>query len=645
MQNDEPLMFGRHIVLFLLSILTAFNFSEVSAQNRHKAERILSTVKNALQALDDSRAFLLLNECIKADTTYADGWWLKGDLQTDRGNLNEALFAYQKALHFDPSLIQLHLSISQLKLKVGQYNDAKTNAEDYLAQHKGDSTLQVKTALSIIEKANIALEIMRNPLSITLQNLGPEINTSNDEYINSVTADEQTLIFTRKTKKEENYPQVENLYIAHKDSLGWKIAPLQFNTPIAVNAGALCISPDGQTIWFTICGAPDGFGSCDLYVSQRQQNSWSNPLNLGPVINSISWETQPSISSDGKKLYFVSNRPGGVGNADIWVSNLQNNGSWGTPVNLGEPVNTPEDEYSPFIHPDGKTLYFASKGHPGMGGSDLFMTKLQPNGKWTKPINLGYPINTSGDEISLIVNPKGDKAYISSTQKGGLGGFDIYSFTLPAILRPDPVTYIKGIVTDAETKDLLSARFELTNLATGKVENSANSSDFDGSFLLCLQPEKEYSLTVSHSGYLFYSQHFSISEIRDANEPTILAIQLHRIKKDNVVILNNVFFETGSYVLLERSVSELNRLVELLKNNPTLKIKISGYTDNQGDDNINQPLSENRAKAVVLFLIKNGISPSRLTYAGFGKTKPIDTNDTEVGRAKNRRTEFIVIEN
>ncbi len=637
-------MFKRCLSVVLLSVLIVFNFSEVNAQNRRKAERLLSTVKNALQALDNTKAFLLLDECLKADSTYADGWWLRGDLQTDNGNLTNAIASYKKAIQFNTSLNRLLLSAAQLELKAGKYADARKDAEDYLVTHKETSAVQTNTAQNIISKAKIALELMGHPLSITLQNLGPAINSTAEEYINAVTADEQTLIFTRKTKPEDNKPPVENLFIAHKDSSGWKTTPLQFNSPVPVNAGALSVSPDGQTIWITICGATDGYGSCDLYVSRLQKNNWSRPQNLGPIINSTSWETQPSISSDGKQLYFVSNRPGGVGNADIWVSNLQNDGTWGPPADLGEPVNTPEDEYSPFIHPDGKTLYFASKGHSGMGGSDLFMTRLKPDGKWSEPVNLGYPINTSGDEISLIINPKGDKGYISSTQKGGLGGFDIYSFALPAMISPEPVTYVKGVVMDSETKDPLQASFELTDLATGKVENSASSSDFDGSFLICLQPGKEYSLTVSCKGYLFYSQHFALAEIRNAVRPYILAIQLQKIKKDNAVILNNIFFETGSYVLLERSVSELNRLAELLHNNPALKISISGHTDNQGDDKMNQVLSENRAKSVVVFLIKAGIAPSRLSYAGYGKTRPIDTNNTEAGRAKNRRTEFKVVE-
>jgi outer membrane protein OmpA-like peptidoglycan-associated protein len=358
------------------------------------------------------------------------------------------------------------------------------------------------------------------------------------------------------------------------------------------------------------------------------------------MINTAAWETQPSISADGTTLYFVSNRPGGIGNADIWVSKKDKDDSWGAPVNLREPVNTPQDEMSPFIHPDGNTLYFASKGHPGLGGSDLFLSRLNAAGKWQEPVNLGYPINSYADEIGLLVNPAGETAYISSTQKGGFGGFDIYYFTLPTEFRPSPVTYVRGIVTDAENDMPLAANFELINLETAQTEIKETSSPDNGSFLLCLKPGKDYGLNVSKPRYLFYSQHFALTEIKEAGNPFIINIKLQKIKSGSTTILNNIFFNTDSYALLDRSKSELERLVAFLKLNPTIKIKVSGHTDNQGDDNLNMKLSENRAKAVVNYLISAGISPDRLTYIGYGETTPIDTNQTLEGRAKNRRTEF-----
>ena len=632
-----------------LTVLFAFTAIDAGAQNRRKAERLFSEAKDALQSLDESKALDLINKCLQADSTFADAWWLSGDINVDAGNNEAAVYNYKKAVFYNPAFSSLFLSVAQFELKTGRYAEAKSDAERFIA-----TTLNLPTSLNnavpnqsqiiraniIIQQAETAIAIMAHPLPVVLHNMDSGINTKADEYINTITADESTLIFTRKTHTGKYGPPKEDLYIARKDSTIWKVTPLHFGASQNVNTGALCISPDGKTVWYTLCGATDGFGSCDLYVSQRHNNEWSSPTNLGPIINTAAWETQPSISADGTTLYFVSNRPGGIGNADIWVSKKDKDDYWGTPVNLGMPINTPQDEMSPFIHPDGNTLYFASKGHPGLGGSDIFLSRLDAAGKWQEPVNLGYPINSYADEIGLLVNPAGETAYISSTQKGGFGGFDIYYFTLPTEFRPSPVTYVRGIVTDAENDMPLAANFELINLETTQTEIKETSSPDNGSFLVCLKPGKDYGLNVSKPGYLFYSQHFALTEIKEAGNPFIINIKLQKIKSGSTTILNNIFFDTDSYALLDRSKSELERLVTFLKLNPTVKIKVSGHTDNQGDDNLNMKLSENRAKAVVNYLIGAGIAPNRLSYIGFGETSPIDTNQSIEGRAKNRRTEF-----
>jgi len=642
-------MFLKPSLIFFLTVLTICTALDVKCQNRRKAERLFLDAQNALQLNDDQKVIDLLNKCLQTDSTYADAWALSGDINADLGNNDIAVSDYKKALSFNPSATPLFLSIAFHELKTGLYAAAKSDAEHFLSiaiPHPSSqlnlypNQSQIIQARLIVQKAEVAIGIMDHPLPIVLHNIDSGINTSADEYINSITADESTLIFTRKSNTGKH--PIEELFISRKDSTGWKTSLLQFDTTQNVNTGALCISPDGNTVWYTLCGSRDGFGSCDLYVSQRHNQKWSSPQNLGPVINTSGWETQPSISADGTTLYFVSNRPGGKGNADIWVSKKDKNDEWGVPVNLGAPINTPEDEMSPFIHPDGNTLYFASKGHPGLGGSDLFLSRLGSDGKWQEPVNLGYPINTCADEISLLVNPAGNIAYVSSTQKGGFGGFDIYYFTLPAALRPSPVTYVRGIVTDADNDRPLNANFELINLASGKTEVKETSSVDNGSFLLCLKPGEDYGLNVSKSGYLFYSQHFALTEIKEAGNPFILNIKLQKIKTGSTTILNNIFFNTDSYEILDKSKSELDRLVGFLKLNPEVKILVKGHTDNQGDNKSNKILSENRAKAVVEYLINAGISADRLNYKGFGETSPIDSNQTEEGRAKNRRTEFII---
>ena len=414
------------------------------------------------------------------------------------------------------------------------------------------------------------------------------------------------------------------------------------NTP--ANEGAQCISPDGQFLFYTLCNSPSGMGRCDIYFSFKEGNKWSTPKNVGPPINSKYWDSQPSLSSDGNTLYFVSNRPGGKGEKDIWSSTLTKEGYWGAPVNLGDSINTEYSDMSPFIHPDNKTLYFASEGHPGMGKHDIFYARMKKDGTFGKPVNIGYPINTSSDEFSLIVNSKGNLAYYaSSNRKEGFGNLDLYSFDLYEKARPTLVTYVKGKVFDVDTKKMLDAKLELLDLETSKVVTEIYSNAITGEYLVCLPANKNYAFNASRNGYLFYSENFSLINRKNPEEPFLMDIPLKPIKTGEKVVLKNIFFETGKYNLKDESRSELNKLGDFLIKNPKVKIEVSGHTDNVGDQKMNQTLSLNRAKSVYDFLITNGIAAERLTYKGFGETQPVDSNDAEKGRAANRRTEFKVI--
>ena len=323
---------------------------------------------------------------------------------------------------------------------------------------------------------------------------------------------------------------------------------------------------------------------------------------------------------------------------------LQPDGSWSIPVNLGDSINTRFEEMAPFIHPDSRTLYFASRGHQGMGGYDLFLSRMDTGGNWTHPVDLGYPINTYADEINLVVNAKGDVAYISSDKLGGKGGMDIYSFKLYKEAQPVMVTYFKGIVFDKETKRRLEAKFELIDLASGKTVSRSSSDPVSGEFLLSLPTEKDYGLNVSRPGYLFYSDHFALRGESSKTKPFIYNVPLQPIRVGETVILKNIFFDTDKYDLKVESRSELARLIQLLKGNLSIHIEISGHTDNHGTADHNLVLSRNRPRAVYDYLIMNKIDASRLSYKGFGKTKPVTTNNTQEGRAKNRRTEFVIIQ-
>jgi outer membrane protein OmpA-like peptidoglycan-associated protein len=368
---------------------------------------------------------------------------------------------------------------------------------------------------------------------------------------------------------------------------------------------------------------------------------------MGTTINTANWETQPSYSSDGKSIYFIRGASKMINRKRaqyIYMSELGADGKWKEPVKLSDKINAPgARQESVFIHPDNQTLYFSSNGHPGMGGMDIYVSRRDKKGEWGDPVNLGYPINTSKDENSFTVSGDGKTVYFASDRQGGNGGLDLYSFELPEKDRPLPVSYMKGKVVNKETGKPVYAKFELIDIETGRTAVKSFSNKGNGEFLVCLPVNKNYALNVSADGYLFYSENFSFKDTTTFKNPLIKDVHLSPIKVGERVVLKNIFFETAKYDLKPESQVELNRLVDLLNKNPKMKIEISGHTDNVGTADYNQALSENRAKAVYDYLIAHNISSDSLTFKGYGATVPIDTNDTDEGKANNRRTEFKVV--
>jgi len=295
-----------------------------------------------------------------------------------------------------------------------------------------------------------------------------------------------------------------------------------------------------------------------------------------------------------------------------------------------------------FIHPDNQTLYFTSDGHVGMGGFDLYMSRRNDDGTWGKPVNLGYPINTEKDEMSLFVDARGRLAYINSDREGGYGSEDIYRFPIPKSIAPYPTTFMKGLVYDKETKDYLGASFELIDVETGNVVVESQSNLEDGQFIVCLPLGKNYALHVSKDGYLFYSEKFELST-GSFDKPFAMDVPLTPLKEGIDVVLNNVFFDLNKFDVLANSKAELDKLVEFLTNNKQLVIELSGHTDNQGSEDHNQVLSLNRAKSVKDYLVSRGIMETRVQTKGYGSTKPVASNDTAEGRSKNRRTVFTIV--
>lgn len=633
-----------------ISLVTVISFSTLAQKQQYTStsSKAIKNIESALKYYDarqTAKAISEVEDAIKADPNFVEAWMLKGDLYADQDEKEKAVDCYKKAIEINPRFFPNNFyAVGRYELELARYDDAQKHFETFVSMENAKPEKK-EEAKRFIASCVFAKEALKNPVPFEPKNLGSNVNSEFDEYFPSLTVDEKKLLFTRKIKSDI-YQWQEDFYVSNKgDDNNWQPA-MNVGAPVntELNEGAPSYSADGQLIFFTGCDRPEGQGSCDIYYARKFGDKWGKPINLGPPVNTGAWESQPSFASDGKTLYFLRGggaRTGGK-DQDIYMSQVSEKG-WSNPVKLSNKINTDGKEESVFIHPDNQTLYFVSDGPPGMGGSDIFMSKRQPDGSWGDPINLGYPINTSGNEAGLMVSPKGDKAYFSSNRPGGLGGLDIYSFDLYDKIKPQPVTYVKGKVTDKETQKPLESKFEIIDLSNGQTVVESYSDKASGEFLVTLPSGKEYALNVSKKGYLFYSDHFEIKTPADASHAHTLDIPLSPVKAGNTVALNNIFFDTNSAEIKPESKTELNKLVAFLKQNATVKIEVGGHTDNVGDDKANLTLSDKRAKSVAAFLVTSGIDTLRITSKGYGETKPVATNDTDEGKAKNRRTEITVV--
>lgn len=584
----------------------------------------------------------LLLKVVSSSPGFAEGFLLLGDIMMETGRPEEAVNSYCKVIEIDstsfPVAYKLAASAEFINLN---YDRAASLYEKYLLT--GNITGREKEdILRQVRISRFRASMMANPVIFEPVNLGEKVNSPDDEYINTLTADESRIFFTRKSEsgREGHRQFMEDFYYSELSGGEWQKARL-LGSPVDSrgDAGAMTVSPDGNIMYFTSCFRPGSFGSCDLYRATRAAGQWTRPVNLGERINSDLWDSQPSLAPDGKTLYFASNREGGNGKSDIWKTEMMPDGSWGMPENLGPSINTAGTEMAPFIHFDNKSLYFSSDGHPGMGGMDLFIARKETTGKWETPENLGYPLNTREDGLAVIVNARGDKGYLSARKKDGFGNYDIYEFLLPEKYRPEPVTYLKGTIYDAVTGERLVARFELLDLDNGEPVMAASSSP-EGEFLLCIPTDRNYALHVSKKNYLFYSDHFALKGVYEISEPYHKDVYLQPIDTGKAVVLENIFFDFDSFELKPESNAELDKLFEFLEANRSVSIEIGGHTDSIGSAAYNRELSMNRATSVMEYLIGKGIDPSRLSAKGYGFSRPVASNETEEGRALNRRTEI-----
>jgi outer membrane protein OmpA-like peptidoglycan-associated protein/tetratricopeptide (TPR) repeat protein len=607
-----------------------------------KAVQLYSQAMERTQDGNLTLAAGLLLQCIDVDNNYVDGYLSLGGVYGQLKNYKSSTEYYEKAFALDSNYtIEYKLPYSINLAGQGEFEKALAAINDLFAKKPPKNSTTYKAAEYRKRSYEFAIDYAKKNANKSYvfapQNIGTNINTSESEYFPSLTIDGKELVFTRRIKNFN-----EDFYYSHKKMGNWDLAkPMEGNVNTAQNEGAQNISQDGQWLVFTGCNRPDGFGGCDIYISYLTAQGWSEAMNAGSKINTDQWESQPCLSPDKRDLYFTSTRFGGIGGSDIYVSHLQPNGRWGEPENLGPEINTMGDEACPFIHADNQTLYFTSNGLQGYGNNDLFYTRKGPGGVWSKPVNLGYPINTISDEGTLFIIADGKTAYYASDRSDSHGGLDIYSFELREDIRPYKTLWVKGQVFDKKTIKGLPSSVELIDLATKQLITKVQTDEL-GNYLITLPVGKDYAFNVNRKGYLFYSDNFLMSS-RSPDSIYEKNIPLQPIEANATMVLKNIFFDLNKFELKPESQVELDKLVQLLNENPSVKIEISGHTDNIGKPADNLILSNNRAKAVVSYLVSKNIVAQRLTSKGYGETKPMGDNKTDEGRAVNRRTEVKVV--
>jgi outer membrane protein OmpA-like peptidoglycan-associated protein/tetratricopeptide (TPR) repeat protein len=553
----------------------------------------------------------------------------------------------------------------------------------------------------LINVSNTAKQMIKNPINIEIINLGENINTSAPEYAPVISADEKTLIFTTRRKENvgsQNAPDglpFEDIYISYFENGKWTKAQSigdNINTP--GHEASIGLSVDGQTLYIYI----DDYGDGNIYESKLKGDSWSKPVKLSDNVNTRNWEPSASISSDGKYLYFTSDRGDGLGGSDIWVSKKLPNGDWSLPTNLGPSINTPFDEDGPFIHPDGKTLYFSSKGHNTMGGYDIFYSVRDDKGEWSKPVNIGYPVNTTDDDVFFVLSPDGKRGYYSSFNEKGYGEKDIYMINFLDAVEPDLVLY-QGTINDCDGNIPQNITITITDESTQEIYGTYTPNSNTGNYVLILPPGTVYSVSIESDGYTlrtdtivakekdsYYKIDRSITmvpirlvtnpkglnlpcpdkqeliaasntkdkgkgkgkdkqkDIVNANiDPSLV------LKEGETLKLNNIYFDFDKSSLREASIKELDKLIAILKSNPNAKVEFSAHTDSKGSDQYNMELSKRRAFAARNYIVNKGIAASRSKLETYGKSKPAVPNTNEDGsdnpenRQLNRRVEIVVI--
>ena len=598
------------------------------------------------------KAIVDFKEAVNLKNDYQDAWYQLGLTFNYARRWEEAVYSFSRLKALNPNYNPwFYYEACRALIELDKLPDAQNAATAFLEKYsnKPKDQLSRHQALTKLVYARESPGLRMLPKSMTDPVPLSTINSPSGDYMPQVSPTGTRLYFT--SVRQGGFDNLddstrmmdfgEDLYFSVLENGTWsspKLLPEPLNS-MGDDFGS-AFTGDGQMMVYVRCGDKESIGNCDLYITQLVGTAWSEPMNMGNVVNSDDWDSQPTISSDGNRIIFTSARTGGYGGSDIYMVEKNHLGEWGIPQNLGGTVNTPFNENSPYLAPDGKTLYYASNGHPGFGGMDIFYCIFE-NGKWSKPINLGAPLNSSGDDTNFSISAEG-MGYFSSSRLNG-EDYEIFQIELPDHLKPKPTVVVQGIVSNAKTSAPLEAVVLIEDINSGELISVNKSNSSSGEYLVVLPAGRDYSVSASSKGFFFYSQSFELPKDTSYQEIS-LNIMLEPIEKGTKVVLNNIFFESGRAELKPISYVELNKAADLLKDNATMIIEVGGHTDNLGSDDLNLTLSQKRANAVMEYLKLAGIEETRLKAKGYGETQPIADNTTEEGRAKNRRTEFEIVE-
>lgn len=603
-------------------------------------------------------------------------------LKLDSMQANNANILYQigmcyyfSAVEFEKSVPYLELAVKSASMDYQEGFDKETNAphwsyyllgmaynKNYQFDKAASTFAQYKISLNEadsltladidhqIKIANSGKKLVAAPVNMEISNLGENVNSKYSDYKPVLTADESQLIFTSRREgstgdavnAEGKY--FEDIYVSNFENGEWTV-PKSIGPTINTDdhEATVGLSADGQQLYLYKYLE----GSGDIYISNLMGANWMEPQKMGSDINLKSWESHASISADAKYLFFTSDREGGYGGTDIYYCQRLPDGSWGLAINMGPMVNTNYDEDGGYLHPDGQNFFFSSKGHNTMGGYDIMSVERNDDGSWSEPINLGYPVNTTGDDVFYIPTTDGTGAYYSSFRKDGYGGQDIYKMKFPDV-EEKSLTIYKGTIKTRNGEPPSDVVISVVDVLTGELIGSYTANSATGNYLIVLQPGKDYDITYEGPGCYFYSDRVEVGE--DSQYHIIeRAIDLDPLEVGMVLELQNIFYEYDKAELTAESTTELDKLYDLMKQCPLLKIEIDGHTDSKGAEEYNLKLSQARSQSVVDYIVERGIDADRLVAQGYGESKPIadnenaDGSDNPEGRAKNRRTEMKIL--